>query len=102
MAQVWVDLDNIGNLAEHSRWWSIEKFNIVSFYRKDYLYGYSNDSEFIDLKQAVIHKIHTETGTAFNGKVYLLTNLRYWGYCFNPVSFYFCYNQDQQLSLIHI
>ena len=94
MAQVWIDLDHISTLAEHSRWWSVEKFNVVSFCRKDYLPG--DD----DLKKAVIDKIHLETGQHFDGKVFLLTNLRYWGYCYNPVSFYFCYDQKNRLQYI--
>jgi len=52
------------------------------------------------LKQAVIDKIKSETGQPFQGKVFLLTNLRYWGYCYNPVSFYFCVNEQQQLRFI--
>ena len=94
IAQAWIDLDDIQSLAKYSRWWSIEKFNAVAFYRKDYLPGAK------DLKQAVINKISTETGQAFKGKVFLLTNLRYWGYCYNPVSFYFCFDEQQQLRFI--
>ena len=94
IAQAWVDLDDIPSLAKHSRWWSIEKFNAVSFFRQDYLPGDHN------LKQAVIDKITNETGQSFQGKVFLLTNLRYWGYCYNPVSFYFCVNEQQQLCFI--
>ena len=82
MAQVWVDLDEISTLDQHSHWWSIEKFNAVSFYRKDYLPGDDN------LKKAVIDKIHAETGHTFEGKIFLLTNLRYWGYCYNPCLLY--------------
>ena len=92
--QVLVDLDDIQNLAKHSRWWSIEKFNAVSFYRKDYLPGDG------DLKQTVINKIKSETGELFDGKVFLLANLRYWGYCYNPVSFYFCYDSQNRLRFI--
>lgn len=29
------------------------------------------------------------TGTRPVGKIFLLTNLAYWGYCFNPASFYY-------------
>lgn len=94
MAQVWIDLDDIDSLADHSRWWSIEKFNAVSFYRKDYLPGVD------DLKQAVIDKIKADTEQDFSGKVFLLTNLRYWGYCYNPVSFYFCYDKENSLRFI--
>lgn len=44
--------------------------------------------------------IKQQTGAAFEGKVFLLSNLRYWGYCYNPVSFYFCYNEQNALRYI--
>ena len=94
IAQAWIDLDDIPSLAKHSRWWSIEKFNAIAFYRKDYLPGEK------DLKQTVINEITSDTGQTFTGKVFLLTNLRSWGYCYNPVSFYFCFDEQQQLRFI--
>jgi DUF1365 family protein len=32
------------------------------------------------------------TGTRPHGPIRLLTHLRYFGHCFNPVSFYYCYD----------
>jgi len=52
------------------------------------------------LKETVIDKIHSETGQTFSGKVYLLGNLRFFGYCYNPVAFYFCFNEQDQLEFI--
>jgi uncharacterized protein len=34
------------------------------------------------------------------GPVFLLTHLRYLGYVFNPVSFYYCYDRVENLELI--
>jgi uncharacterized protein len=34
------------------------------------------------------------------GRIFLLTNLRYLGYCFNPVSFFYCFDRGQQLQLV--
>ena len=92
--QVLLDLDHLDNLNHISRLWSLEKFNLVAFHRNNYLPGKS------DLKQTVIDKIHAETGKHFNGRVQLLTNLSYYGHCFNPVSFYFCYEKSDVLSYI--
>ena len=36
----------------------------------------------------------SETGTRPEGPIRLLTNLRYFGHCFNPVSFYFCFDRS--------
>ncbi len=33
-----------------------------------------------------------ETGTQPSGPIRLLTHLRTFGICFNPVSFYYCYD----------
>ncbi|MGD9264198.1 MAG: DUF1365 domain-containing protein, partial [Lysobacterales bacterium] len=34
------------------------------------------------------------TGDEPEGPIRLLTNLQYFGYCFNPVSFYYCFDRD--------
>jgi len=34
------------------------------------------------------------------GSVHLLANLRYWGYCFNPVSYIYAYTPEGALALI--
>jgi DUF1365 family protein len=92
--QAYIDLDRLEELNTISPLWSLEKWNIVSFYRKDYLPG--KDS----LKETVIDKIKSDTGKTFSGRVVLVANLRYYGYCYNPVSFYLCYDKDEQLNYI--
>ena len=45
--------------------------------------------------------VEQRTGQRPNGPIRLLTHLRYFGYAFNPVSFYFCYDQaDTQVKTI--
>lgn len=85
----WIDLDQLSSVVKTSPWWSCERFNLVSFYRRDFLAPIKDD-----LKTAVRKKIQQQTGTEFFGKVCLLTNLRYLGFSFNPVSFYFCYPEE--------
>ena len=34
------------------------------------------------------------------GRILLLTHLRYLGYCFNPVSFFYCFDADDHLQLV--
>jgi DUF1365 family protein len=38
--------------------------------------------------------VERETGKRPRGSIRLLTNLSYFGYCFNPVSFYYCFAND--------
>lgn len=82
----WIDLDEVDRLMDQSLFWSRERFNLVSFYRSDYIGEPSQD-----LDQAVKQRILEQTGNDFHGRICLLTNLRFLGFSFNPVSFYFCY-----------
>lgn len=84
----WIDLDDIDAFCNSSRWISNGRFNLLSFYRKDYLPGADS------LKASVISLLHEQTGKIFQGKVYLLTTLRQLGYTMNPISLYYCYESD--------
>ena len=46
------------------------------------------------------HHISEQTGNTFNGRICILTHLTYFGYCFNPVSFYYCYDSNDQLEYV--
>ncbi|NOS88728.1 MAG: DUF1365 domain-containing protein [Methylococcaceae bacterium] len=87
----WLDLDELDQVMALSPFWSLERFNLVSFYRSDYL----GDSK-QDLSAAVTDCIKQHTGETFTGRICLLTHLRFLGFCFNPVSFYFCYPDDSK------
>ena len=39
-------------------------------------------------------RVAERTGTRPEGPIRLLTNLRYFGHCFNPVSFFFCFDRS--------
>jgi DUF1365 family protein len=41
-----------------------------------------------------------EASSASVKSVFLLTQLSYFGFCFNPVSFYYCYNENSDLLYI--
>ncbi len=61
----------------------------VRFRRSDYLGDAS-----VPLDAAVRDAVAAETGARPEGPVRLLTHLRHFGYCFNPVSFYYCFDRD--------
>jgi len=92
---MYLDLDELPELFRKSWFWSYQKHNLASFHRKDYL-GQPQQ----DLKQAVLDCAELQTGHRPNGPVRLLTHMRYFGFCFNPVSFYYLFNQDEQLETI--
>jgi hypothetical protein len=95
LAMVLFDLDQLKSTIASSRWWSFERFNLISFYRRDYL-----GRDDADLKSRVSDVIFAKTGQVFSGKVYLLTHPRYLGLIFNPVSFYFCINDAGELQFV--
>jgi hypothetical protein len=59
------------------------------FKRADY---YGNPE--IPLKESISDLVQQATGTKPNGHICMLTNMRYFGYCFNPVTFYYCFAPD--------
>lgn len=88
VAYLWLDLDEINRVFSSSLFWSLEKYNLVSFFRRDYLHSQDEQG---DLKSDVVDLIYKETGKRFDGSVFMLAHLRYWGHTFNPVVFYYCY-----------
>ena len=95
LAMLMVDIDAIEAVFKRSRLWSLERFNLISFYRRDYL-GPAD----ISLREAVCRQVYDQVGEHFNGRIMMLTHPRYLGMIFNPVSFYFCYNTDDQLEYV--
>ena len=92
----YIDLDTISKSLKKSWFWNIDKPAIISFNRADY-HGDKNQ----DLASAVRETIFKKTGNKPNGPIRLLTHLRYFGYCFNPVSFYYCFDSnDEDLEVI--
>lgn len=89
MFMMYLDLDELPALFQQRWWWSAFKPNIAWFNRADYL-GDPN----IPLKASVIAFVQQQTGIVLRGPIRMLTHMRYFGYCFNPVSFYYCYQED--------
>lgn len=94
---LYLDLDELPSLLSKNWFFSKGRFNLASFKRSDYL-----NPEIDDLKLAVIDKVETELGTVAKeiSAVRMLTNARYLGYIINPVTFYYCFNSEEQLLAI--
>ena len=90
-----IDLDEVESLFRFPFLFSYNFPGILSFWRKDYL-GDKKKA----LKDEVIQSIKDKTGKSFEGSVRILTNISYFGYCFNPVTFYYCYDKHEKLSFI--
>lgn len=84
---VYLDLDEIPEVMNIHPFWSTRPRSPASFHRSDYL-GPADRP----LGQAVRDLVEARTGVRPRGPIRMLTHLRYWGVCFNPVSFYYCFD----------
>lgn len=82
----YLDLDELPNLFEGLCLWSDNKKTPGQFKRSDYL----GDPD-IPLKESVREEVTRLQGYCPNGPVRMLTNLRIWGFCFNPVTLYYIF-----------
>lgn len=89
VAQVYLDLDELDRVFAGRWFWSVGRRNFAEFRRSDFL-GATDTP----LGDAVRDCVEQATGRRPLGPIRLLTHLRYAGYSFNPVSFYYCYNAD--------
>ena len=90
-----LDLSELEILNNNIRFFSINKFNLISFFEKDH--GNRDDSSLVDWvkKNLEQNQINTE-----NIKIKLLCYPRIFGYVFNPLSIFFVYNQNDTLVSI--
>lgn len=86
---MYLDLSEL-NEVFNGRWlWSVNHFNLACFNR-----AYHLGDPSIPLDQAVRDLVSARTGRRPSGPVRMLTQLRYFGHNFNPVSFYYCFDND--------
>jgi DUF1365 family protein len=85
---LYLDLAELPRLFDAVPLWSARRRALAWFKRSDYLAPHS-----VPLDQAVRDLVQARTGTRPRGPIRLLTHLRYFGYCMNPVSFYYCFDQ---------
>jgi DUF1365 family protein len=91
----WLDIDGIPELMARSPWTSYNRFNWASFEERDHF----GDPR-LSLRERLAHDAREHNVSLPDGPIFLLTHLRYLGYCFNPISFYFCYGRSGRLDSI--
>jgi DUF1365 family protein len=94
LKMIWLDLDETDQLDDLP-FWSSRSWALMRYRRQDFLLPHD-----LDLKEAVYKKLKEHQVTAKAGRVVLLAQLRSWGHSFNPVVFYFCYDQHEYLYAI--
>lgn len=96
MFMMYLDLGELDDVFSRRWFWSTKRANLAWLKRSDHF----GDVK-LTLDESVRQLVEQRTGSRPAGRIALLTHLRYFGYCMNPVSFYYCYgDDDQQLQTI--
>jgi len=100
---LYLDLDELDQLDRALPLFSLNRFNLFSFYDQDHLFAAAGKTATLPgLKDRLLRylyehdQISSAEGEKFQGKIFLLTYPRILGYVFNPVSFYFIFDQQQK------
>ena len=88
MFMAYLDLAEL-DVAFRGRWlWSASRPALARFRREDHL-----GDRAIPLDRCVRDLVEAKTGRRPEGPIRLLTHLAYYGWCFNPVSFFYCFDR---------
>ena len=92
---LFLDLSELEELNNKLNFFSLNKFNLISFYEKDH--GERDGSSILDW---VKNNLRSNNISTDNIKVKLLCYPRILGYVFNPLSIFFVYDNDENLISI--
>jgi len=95
MFWLFVDLEEIDRLDDDLKWFSHNRFNLVSFFDKDH-----GNGDQAPLRGYVEHALRESGIASDGGAIRLLCMPRIVGYGFNPLSIFFCYRRDGDLAAI--
>lgn len=94
VSMLYLDLDEVDEVFGTHPWWSTKRWRPVQFRRKDYL----NSDQ--DLKAEVLDIVERDLNFRPTGAVRMLTNPRYFGFLINPITVYYCFDQQQNVAAI--
>jgi len=86
---MYLDLSELPRVFEGIPFWSADRPNLAWLRREDHL-----GDPAVPLDAAIRDLVAERLGNRPGGPVRMLTHLRYFGHCFNPVSFFYCYSPD--------
>jgi len=97
----YLDLDEIDSISKKFSLISRNKFNMFSFRDSDHLQlPVESPDKSKNVKQQITAYLESQNVKLNDPKIYLLTNLRTMGHQFNPVSFYFVYENDKPVCSV--
>ena len=86
---MYVDLMELQDIFNAHIFWSVDRFNLAYFHRADH-----TGNPQVSLDQTIRTLVAERNGRSLLGPIRLLTHFRYLGHCFNPVSFYYCFDKE--------
>lgn len=86
---VYLDLSELEHVFQDSRLWSSDGRTPVQFRRRDHL-GPADEP----LERSVARLVEARLGRKPRGPIRLLTSPRYLGLAFNPISLYYCFEEQ--------
>jgi len=90
----YLDLDEIDALSSKLWWMSRNRFNLFNFRDGDHLQlPIENPDKTKNTRQHITSYLAENGVEIGNGRIMVLTNLCTLGYQFNPVSFYYCFDE---------
>jgi uncharacterized protein len=92
---MYLDLDEIDDVFATHWLWSNRHVAPVWFRRADY-----HGDPSVPLDRAIRNTVESETGHRPEGSIRVLTHLRYFGYVFNPITLYYCFDLDGRVDAI--
>ena len=92
---VYLDLAEIEEVFSLSWFWSARR-PAVAWFRRDDHFG----DPAAPLEQAVAELVEERLGRRPGGRIAMLAHMRYFGYCLNPISLFFCHDGDGNLDAI--
>lgn len=95
MYMLCIDLAELDQVFNNYWLWSTNGPAIARFDRRDH---YGDPGEPLD--ECIRNLVMQKSGRRPDGPVRLLTHLRYFGYCFNPLSIYYCYDRRERLEAV--
>lgn len=92
---MYLDLAELPQLFDGHWGWSARGPALARFNRSDYHHTLNDGDDSHDelnLDEAVRRTVTAQTGRRPDGPIRMLSHLRYFGYIFNPVTFYYCFD----------
>ena len=93
---LFIDLDEIENLSKNNFIFSFNRFNIFSFFNKDH-----GDRDGLCLKNWVLNKLKKFDINKDINNIKLLCYPRVFGYVFNPLSIFYCYENKNLRAVMY-